>query len=99
MATLTLKERAEVNHFELNGNLDFDTVAELARDSAQLFAEAGDVQVDLAGVGQANSAALALLLEWQAMAHRRGASLSCINIPPLLMNLAKVSKVDGFLGA
>jgi phospholipid transport system transporter-binding protein len=50
--------------------------------------------IDLSGVGLADSAGLALLLELQAMARRQGHRLHIINTPDNLLRLAKLCEAD-----
>jgi len=55
------------------------------------------VVVDLSGVERANSAGLALLLEWLEVAHAGGLSLSYVHLPESLQRLAAVSNLDAVL--
>ena len=50
--------------------------------------------IDLSGVGLADSAGLALLLELQAMAGRQGHRLHIVNTPDNLLRLAKLCEAD-----
>lgn len=54
--------------------------------------------VDLAGVARADSSALALLLEWQAWAHSRGADIKFADPPRALRTFASLSEVSSLLG-
>ncbi|MBK1701211.1 STAS domain-containing protein [Thiococcus pfennigii] len=86
--------------FRLDGDLDFASVVGLIALPAALLAEATDDPViDLGGVGRANSAGLALLLEWLGQARARGRALRFANPPDSLLRLAGLSNLDHLLGA
>lgn len=85
--------------FAVSGELVFDTVPGLLADSLSLLdAGGGAVAFDLKGVTRADSAGLALLVEWLRRARGRGKAVSFINVPPQMLAIAKVSGVDALLG-
>jgi phospholipid transport system transporter-binding protein len=51
----------------------------------------------MSGVDKADSAGLALLLEWKAQAAARGASISYKEIPDSLAAIARTSEVSDLL--
>lgn len=81
----------------VEGVLDFDSVAPLLADSGKRFATEESLEIDLGGVRRANSAGLALLLEWVALAKGHGISLRLLNPPESLMRLAAVTNVTELL--
>ena len=83
--------------FRVSGELDFDSVPEMFRESVERFGVTGDIVLDLAGVTRANSAGLALLIEWQRLARRPGRTISIRNVPVSLRNLARVSELESVL--
>ena len=84
--------------FRLEGDLDFASVVGLATLPAPLLAEASDdLVIDLGGVGRANSAGLALLLEWLGQARARGRTLRFTNLPDSLLRLAELSNLDNLI--
>lgn len=83
--------------FRLNGVLDFDSVPAIFNESVTHFGAHRDIILDLSGVTRANSAGLALLLEWQRMAREPGRSVSIRNVPAALRNLARVSELETLL--
>lgn len=85
--------------FRVDGVLDFATVPDLDARSATLFAGARRVIVDLSGVTAANSAGLALLLEWQRQARRADRTLFIRNLPRALASLAAMSELESCLPA
>ena len=60
---------------------------------------AGARRVDLAGVGELDSSALALLLAWLREAKRLGAELSLANLPQGLTTIARLYGVAELLPA
>ncbi|MCQ4164739.1 STAS domain-containing protein [Tahibacter harae] len=58
----------------------------------------GAASLDLAGVVQADSAGLAVLLALAGDARRSGATLQIVNAPESLRALAHLAEVDGLLG-
>ncbi len=84
-------------HYRLTGELDFDSVPALAARSGELFRAPGDVRVSLAGVARADSAGLALLVDWLREARRRGRHIGFSQVPEQLLALARVSGVDELL--
>ncbi len=91
---------AEDGSFRLSGQVLLGTVADLLAQSEHLlFGRAGKdpVVVDLSGVDHADSAALALLLEWMAMAAADGRTLEFRALPDALCRLAGLSNVDSLL--
>jgi len=81
----------------VEGVLDFDSVVPLLAQSRSHLGENKHLEVDLRGVRRANSAGLALLLEWVDLAHRQGVSLRLRNPPESLMRLAAVTNVAELL--
>lgn len=83
--------------FALEGVLDFRTVCALLRDGERMLAGEGPLAIDLAAVHEANSAGLALLLEWTDLAQRRGRPLHLYNLPESLVHLAELANLGPLL--
>lgn len=81
----------------LIGKLDFDSVPRLWPELARLLAGAEHLELSLAGVSSANSAALALLLEAIELARQNGTRLQIVDLPDGLLDLAGLSNVRGIL--
>jgi len=79
--------------YSLDGVLDFSTVSRVAVGGIALFKRDALVDIDLAGVESANSAGLALLLEWLDVARARGAHVTYRNLPDSLVRIAAVSNL------
>ncbi|GAB4200705.1 MAG: hypothetical protein Tsb002_36940 [Wenzhouxiangellaceae bacterium] len=78
--------------------MTFNTVPCLYK-AAQQYAELPQLPryIDLREVTQADSGALALLLEWQAWANRRQHQFVFIHVPPSLLALAHLMGVSELL--
>src|ERR1041384_138804 len=76
-----------------------------ARDARQLgmlvleSTSANRIVVDCAGVTRADSAGLAVLLDWLAWGRRKSRSVSLENLPESLVAIARISEVDELLSA
>jgi phospholipid transport system transporter-binding protein len=76
-----------------------------ARDARQLgllvleSSRADRLVIDCAGVTRADSAGLAVLLDWLAWGRRKSRPVSLENLPPSLVAIARISEVDGLLAA
>jgi phospholipid transport system transporter-binding protein len=85
----------------VTGELTFAT----ARDARQLgvlvfeSSRAERIVVDCAGVTRADSAGLAVLLDWLSWGRRRSRPVSLENLPASLLAIARISEVDGLLSA
>jgi phospholipid transport system transporter-binding protein len=76
----------------ISGSLTFETVAGIYRRADSLFRESGHpATIDLAAVTTVDSAALALLLEWQANRLAEQSQLRIINAPDGLLSLARLA--------
>lgn len=62
-------------------------------------AAAGNLTVDLSGVAEADSAALALLFDWVRVARKAGTSISVQGMPEFLTSLASLYGVTELIPA
>ncbi len=85
--------------YRVTGDLGFETVPAIWRQSQMALAEGTQAVIDLGGVAQVDSAGLALVIEWLRWARSNGKGLSFTTVPTNLMALARISEVDGFLDA
>lgn len=83
--------------FELRGDLDFSSVAGLLQDGLQAFGGYPAISVDLAHVGNVNSAGLALLLEWRDQAAQNAQSIRFQHLPDALLAISRISNVEHLL--
>lgn len=82
---------------EIAGDLTFETVAGLRERGADVLSSDGDVTLDLDAVTRADSAGLALMVEWLKQAKRRDARLKVKNMPDQMLAIARMSKLDSIL--
>lgn len=83
---------------QVSGDLTFATVTPLLRESKALFdAGATPLLVDLSGVGRADSAGLALLIEWLRLAHSAGRDLRFLALPGQMQAIAQAGGLTDIL--
>lgn len=85
----------------VTGELTFASARE-ARQLGILVLEsshAARLVVDCGAVTRADSAGLAVLLDWLAWGRRKSRGVSLENLPASLLAIAKISEVDGLLSA
>ena len=75
----------------VSGALTFDTVPGLYSGSKDWFVAGSELVIDLAQVARADSAGLALMLEWVKRARTAGCRLRLINIPSQVQTLIRVN--------
>jgi len=81
----------------LEGELGFASVpAVLLHPGAEITGTL-DIEVDLKGVTRADSAGLALLVEWLRESERAGQRITFVNVPPQLLSIARVCGLDEIL--
>jgi len=85
----------ENGRIRIDGDLTFATVPGLLGKARGLFEGSSTFVVDLQGVTQADSAGLALLLEWLKRCRRREQDLYFRNLPDSLVEIAGVSSLGG----
>jgi phospholipid transport system transporter-binding protein len=83
---------------QLTGPLTLETVTAIFGQAKELANKGMNIaEVDLGGVTRVDSSGLALLLEWQATAHRQQRTLRIHNAPPDLLSLAKLCEAGDLL--
>jgi phospholipid transport system transporter-binding protein len=95
--TAALIESAGPGRFRVKGVLDYVSVGRLERLARPLLGAAPEAVVDLTAVRDANSAALALLLEWVDQAGQAGRRIRFAGVPAAVLEIAKVSNVADLL--
>lgn len=83
--------------FTLSGVFGFATARAILEASEPAFAACETVVVDLAGVTHADSAGLAVLLEWVTWAHHAGREIRFQTMPRAIRAIARISEVEGLL--
>ncbi len=77
--------------YGVSGSMGFDTVAGLLAQSAAIFNGAASVVIDLSAVERADSAGVALLVEWLRLARGQGVTLRFRHIPSQMWAIVEVS--------
>jgi phospholipid transport system transporter-binding protein len=75
----------------VSGPLTFDSVPVLYRTSEAWFTGHEELCIDLAGVTRADSAGLALLIEWLRRARAANCALQFVHVPEQLRTLVRVN--------
>ncbi|MCK5640463.1 MAG: STAS domain-containing protein [Gammaproteobacteria bacterium] len=84
--------------YRLSGRVTFASVPALWCESKAMFSSPADsLKVDLKGVVHADSAGLALLIEWLRSARQVEKSISFEYVPEQLYSIAQVSKLGSIL--
>ena len=79
--------------------LTFETARRVCEAGLACFARDGSslIVVDCAGVSQADSAGLAVVIEWRRWAHKHGRHLKFENLPAQITAIARLSEVSELL--
>jgi phospholipid transport system transporter-binding protein len=83
--------------FKVRGPLDAETVTDLLERSEEAFRGSSNLELDLGGVPEGDSAGLALLIEWIRRARKQNQQLKFKNIPTQIAALGRISQVDELL--
>jgi phospholipid transport system transporter-binding protein len=83
--------------WRLNGPLTFGSVPALRPSGLALLSRGAAVTIDLQGVPAADSAGLALLIDWLAVARAQGCTLRYVGLPDALRALAALSEVEALI--
>jgi len=88
----------DADGLRVEGDLTFATVGALLAASQPLFsAGPGPLRIDLSGVGRADSAGLALLIEWLRLARGAGCELQFQAVPAQMRAIAAASGLSDIL--
>lgn len=83
--------------FALQGALSFGTANDILKRSESVFSGHDALEIDLSGIDKADSAGLALLIEWKAQAASRQAGIRFKNVPDNLLAIARTSEVEDLI--
>ena len=90
-------EQQGPGHWTVSGDFGLETAAGVLSAGAAAFADAPRAEVDLSGVTDADSAGLAVLIEWVRAACASGRSIEFRSLPPRLAELARIGGVADLL--
>lgn len=91
-------ESLGAGRFRVSGVLDATTAGEVLEESEARFAQFKDLDIDLGGVGESDSAGLALLIEWLRLARQWNKGIRFANVPGQIEALARISEVEDLIG-
>lgn len=96
MSDFTLDDRGD-GRFALSGEMTFDTAEKILKESEDPFEEHSQLEIDLSGVTDSDSAGLALLLEWVTWANHTVREIRFTGMPERILAIAKTTEVDKLL--
>ena len=83
--------------FLISGELGFESAEYALEESERLFEPFQDLDLDLGPITSADSAGLAVLIEWMSRARQDHKDIRFRNLPAQLYSLAQISEVEGLL--
>lgn len=88
-----LRRLAE-GRYSLEGEVTVDTVPDLWPQIQQAAAQPGMARLSCKGVTQADSAAVAVVIEWMRLLHRRGDTLMVEDLPKAMRVVIEISDLE-----
>ena len=84
---------------QVSGALNIGTVTRIRQASLAYFIDPASVprSIELAGVTSADSAGLALLIEWLRLGRQQNCTIKYMNLPSQMLPLARLFGVDHLL--
>lgn len=86
----------EGRHWEVSGDILMQTAGGLLEMSKQ-HAFQSDTLIDFGRVGEVDTVAISLMLEWQRSAKAIGVNIKFVNLPANLLSLTKLYDVEAFI--
>ena len=83
--------------FALSGAMSFETADRILRASKGSFGDHDDVEVDFSGVTDADSAGLALLIEWKSWTAQGSTQIRFKGLPRSIKAIARTTDVEHLL--
>ena len=96
MATFGIEASAP-GLLQARGAMSFDSAAQALRAGLALIPRGQECTIDLSGVTEADSAGLAVLVEWLATARKRGTVIHYQAIPAQILAVARISDLDDLI--
>jgi phospholipid transport system transporter-binding protein len=96
MTTASIKRDGAFS-FHVDGEMTFATAKQLLQQSAEFFDKPQDIEIDLTKVVVADSAGLALLLEWKARAAQQDVQLVVKGLPEAMKSIAHLCRIEPLL--
>lgn len=86
----------EENRWQLSGDLIINNITQVLNASKKLSLRS-PAQLDFAKVGDVDTSAVSLILEFKRRANTEGVDLSLVNVPDNLSSLMQLYGVDSFI--
>ncbi|MBT8101720.1 MAG: STAS domain-containing protein [Gammaproteobacteria bacterium] len=96
MSKFSLEDRGD-GCFALSGDMTFDTAERILKESEEPFEAHSQLEIDLSGVTDSDSAGLALLLEWVTWANHTVREIRFSGMPERILAIAKTTEVERLL--
>lgn len=96
MTDFTIEDLGD-GRFAICGAMTFETAEKILRASEDPFEEHTQLEIDLSGVTDSDSAGLALLLEWVTWANHTVREIRFTGMPEKLLAIAKTTEVENLL--
>lgn len=96
MSKFELNDLGE-GRFALDGEMTFETAERILLASEEPFEQHTRIEVDLSGVTRADSAGLALLLEWITWANHTVREIRFLSMPERVLAIARTTEVEQLL--
>jgi phospholipid transport system transporter-binding protein len=96
MSDFSLEDLGD-GRFAVKGEMTFDTAEKILRKSEDPFEDHTQLEIDLSGVTDSDSAGLALMLEWVTWANHSVREIRFTGIPDKIRAIARTTEVEGLL--
>jgi phospholipid transport system transporter-binding protein len=83
--------------FVARGTLDFDSATRALERGLEALRSGTDIEMDLSQLASSDSAGLAVLLEWLAVARTRKVRLRYTGVPAQILAVARISDIEDLL--
>jgi phospholipid transport system transporter-binding protein len=91
-------EKINGQQYSLSGELTMKNVPQVALETAPMIASmSGEVSIDLSNITRADSAGLALLIDWLRIARRKKVTLRFERLPEQLLQIVQVCDLHSVL--
>lgn len=82
---------------ELNGEVNFDNVVDILKESLDVFPSLPTITIDLKNLTKSDSSGLALLVAWMRRARAEKKNIKFLNMHSFMQDLARVSGLNKLL--
>jgi phospholipid transport system transporter-binding protein len=97
MTGFELSATSTPGRLEARGAMSYESAARALQTGLELMPHGQPCTVDLSRVTEADSAGLAVLVEWLATARKRGTAIHYEGIPAQILAVARISDLEDLL--